>query len=428
VRLQPLSVFVGANGSGKTNLIRAIELLGDILFAGTTEPVLEQGWESLAYRHARTSSTMDLEGTVRIPFVYDAETEDTVSTLGVEVSIGLAHLREADDVIVRHESIRLLRRVGQARSELTITADRQGRIRVDPGSDPDLWRIALSGAFLRVRSQQISAAVVRDTFQSFYETPAKGSTSTQDGGDGRSVLLLPRLLAGTEWFERIAIALFRVQRIRVESGALRGTYSSLAGFARGELGGTGEGLADAVDRLRRDGRFGPVMAAMREVIPRLENVEAVRTQPGRKGLVFRETDVTGDLPDFAVSDGTIHTLALLVALESRPRAGLRRPRILALEEPENAIHPWAQAVILRRAQELTAAGTRQVVVTTHSAVLLDTIRPESLYIVEHDGITSTATPAQKIRHDLEERLKRTGMTLGESWQHGLLGGTPQLAS
>jgi predicted ATPase len=163
---------------------------------------------------------------------------------------------------------------------------------------------------------------------------------------------------------------------------------------------------------------------MQEVLPRLEDVVPVRIQPGRKGLMFHEAKMSGSLPEFAVSDGTIHTLALLVALETRPRLALRRPRILAMEEPENAIHPWAQGTILRRAHELTTRGRRQVLVTTHSAVILDAIRPGSLFVVAHDGVSSNVTPAPRLRQDLERRLKETGMTLGESWQHGLLGGTP----
>jgi predicted ATPase len=429
VSLEPLSVFVGANGSGKTNLIRAIELLGEVLFVGSTEPVLEQGWESLAYRHARTASIMELSGRVRIPYVFRPDTEAKPSALGVEVSIRLGHIREEDDVVVRRESIRLVRREGNVRHVLTINADRSGRIRVDPGTDPELWALSLSGLYVRTRTQKITAETVRETLQTFYESSARVSaTSSPDASTNRNVLILPRLLAGTEWFERIAIPLFRVQRLRVESASLRGGYSSLSNPARGELGTTGEGLADAVDRLRRDNRFEPVLRTMREVLPRLEDIVPVRIQPGRKGLMFSEDQMSGTLPEFAVSDGTIHTLALLVALETRPRPALRRPRILALEEPENAIHPWAQGAILRRAQAITAQGLRQVLVTTHSSILLDAIRPDSLFVVEHDGVTSSVTSATRIRHELAARLKATGMTLGETWHHGLLGGTPENGS
>lgn len=429
VSLEPLSVFVGANGSGKTNLIRAIELLGEILFSGSTEPVLEQGWEALAYRHARTASTMELSGRVRMPYQFDPDAEGKPSALGVEVTVQLGHVREEDDVVVRRESIRLVRRVGQTRHALTVTADRAGRIRVDAGDDERLWALALSGLYVRTRAQPVTSDSVRKTLQTFYDSTSRPPESTtSDASVNRNVLVLPRLFAGTDWFERTTIPMLRVQRLRVESASLRGSYGASVSSARGELGATGEGLADAVDRLRREGRFGAVLRTMREVLPRLEDVAPVRIQPGRKGLMFREENMSGTLPEFAVSDGTIHTLALLVALETRPRPTLRRPRILALEEPENAIHPWAQGAILRRAQELTSQGVRQVLVTTHSSILLDAIRPSSLFVVEHDGETSTVTPAVKIRTELDERLKSTGMTLGETWHRGLLGGTPEDAS
>jgi predicted ATPase len=421
VTLEPLSVLVGANGSGKTNLVRAVELFGEILYTGSTEPVLEQGWEALAYRHARTASTMEFTGRLRVP--YEFSQGQGVSRLGLEISVRLAHVREADDVVVRHERIRLERRVGRSRRLLSISADQTGRIHVDPGDDEDLWALAVSGPIVRNRSTRPDAGTVREALESFYDLSSRVAVSPDVFRD-RNVLLLPRLFVGSDWFERVALPLVRVQRLRVESAALRGAYVSGASLAGGELGTTGEGLADAVDRLRRENRFAPVLSTMQEVLPRLQDVAPVRIQPGRKGLMFRERDMTGTLPEFAVSDGTIHTLALLVALETRPRAALRRPRILALEEPENAIHPWAQGAILRRAEQLTSAGVRQVLVTTHSAVLLDAVNPSSLFVVEHDGETTTVTPATKIRPRLAERLIATGMTLGETWQHGLLGGTP----
>jgi predicted ATPase len=163
---------------------------------------------------------------------------------------------------------------------------------------------------------------------------------------------------------------------------------------------------------------------MQEVLPRIEAIVPVRSQPGRRGLSFREAGIRGALPEMAVSDGTIHTLALLVALESPPRIALRRPQILALEEPENAIHPWALGTVLGRARRRSSAGRRQVLVTTHSPIVVDSIPPRSLFVVERTGDTTSITPALSIRGNLQQRLDATGMTLGEVWYHGILGGTP----
>src|SRR5690349_23017020 len=86
-RLQPLSVFVGANGSGKTNFIRAIQLFGEILYQGSTDPVLEEGWDAVAHRTRQIRTTIDFGGRVRIPFPRDRSQDSSppVGSLHVDL-------------------------------------------------------------------------------------------------------------------------------------------------------------------------------------------------------------------------------------------------------------------------------------------------------------------------------------------------------
>jgi predicted ATPase len=423
VHLQQLSVFIGANGAGKTNLIQAMQMFGELMNAGSTEPIIEQGWETIAYRRTRTSSMAEFAVRISIPYAFQ-ELDGTVvrvSRLTVDLSLRVAHRRVEDDVVVKREAFRISRRVGNVNHSLSVTVDAAGRIRAESGTDRELWRLATSGYGTRLpRGEVMTADGVRAALEGATDSALPSAVD-------RTVLVIPRLLTGTDWFERTALPLCRVQRLRVESSGLRGNTLPISAAVRGELGSAGEGLPDAVARLKRENRFAPVLAAMQEVLPRLEDVVPVRIQPGRKGLSFREREMVGALPEFAVSDGTIHTLALLVALETPPRVAIRRPLILALEEPENAIHPWALATILRRARNRATAGRRQVLITTHSPIVVDSVPPKSLFVVEHDGSTTTVIPATRVRDDLEERLARTGMSLGEVWYHGLLGGTPDHA-
>jgi predicted ATPase len=71
-----------------------------------------------------------------------------------------------------------------------------------------------------------------------------------------------------------------------------------------------------------------------------------------------------------MSDGTLRALACLVALYGpvSPEHGWEA-RLVALEEPETAVHPGAVRVLLDAMRE--ASRTRQVIVTTHSPDLLD---------------------------------------------------------
>src|SRR5262249_50392028 len=91
-------------------------------------------------------------------------------------------------------------------------------------------------------------------------------------------------------------------------------------------------------------------------------------------------------PARALSDGTLRFLALSVLAEEPDAHGL-----LCLEEPENGIHPSRIPAMLRLLEDLTTdvhepVGTdnplRQVVVNTHSPLVVKQVPEDSLVVAE----------------------------------------------
>ena len=78
------------------------------------------------------------------------------------------------------------------------------------------------------------------------------------------------------------------------------------------------------------------------------------------------------------SDGTIRLLALLTALLQDPS-----PSLIGLEEPELAIHPGAMAVLSDTIMEAALRG--QVLVATHSPDLIDRLPIETIRAVTAEG-------------------------------------------
>jgi predicted ATPase len=115
----------------------------------------------------------------------------------------------------------------------------------------------------------------------------------------------------------------------------------------------------------------------------------------------------------------LHALALLVALEG----GLGGRGLLAIEEPENALHPWSLRAMVQRAQR---AGARQLLLTTHSETVVSSVEdPAALYVVENmDGSGTVLTPATDRETALATILKESGEKLGDIWIAGTLGGVP----
>ncbi|OAN35620.1 hypothetical protein A4X17_02270 [Plantibacter sp. H53] len=151
--------------------------------------------------------------------------------------------------------------------------------------------------------------------------------------------------------------------------------SRLPGVAspRAQLELHGDNLPGAADFLRRnDARaWASVESAMRTIIPTLEEISIAYTEDRRLAVQFRERGVGRPWNSSEVSDGTIQAFALLVAIFD-PRATM-----LVIEELENALHPW----ILRQLLQLCQDSPRQILLTSHSPVLLTAVPPESVNLM-----------------------------------------------
>ena len=138
---------------------------------------------------------------------------------------------------------------------------------------------------------------------------------------------------------------------------------------------------------------------------------ALHFDPSTVQIHFTEGDFS--IPASRLSDGSLRYLTLLAILfDPEP------PRFIGIEEPELGLHP---DLIPKMADLLVeASGRSQLLVTTHSDILVDALsdRPESVVVCEkHDGQTSMR---RLDRSDLTRWLKRYG--LGQLWTKGKLGG------
>lgn len=102
------------------------------------------------------------------------------------------------------------------------------------------------------------------------------------------------------------------------------------------------------------------------------------------------------------SDGTLRAAALFTALLQDPL-----PAVVAIEEPELAIHPGALEILYDFLQ--SAHKSTQVIVTTHSPDLLDKFEPELIRVVIRDG---SATHISAMEADQYHTIKQGLTTLG----------------
>lgn len=176
-----------------------------------------------------------------------------------------------------------------------------------------------------------------------------------------------------------------------------------------------EGLAAS-----RPGAVEQIVNLLRSVIPDIEEIRTVKFA-NKKALEFtlawEGSRITFDAD--SMSSGSLRALGLLLAIFQE-----RTPTVLAIEEPENSMHPGATSVLLDLLNY--ACSQSQVLITTQSPEVLDAswIRDENLRVVSWErGRTIITDVPQPSKAALQEHL----MTAGELFRSEALVPVPSVA-
>ena len=148
-----------------------------------------------------------------------------------------------------------------------------------------------------------------------------------------------------------------------------------------------------------------------ELAPGYDDFEVV---PEGGALTLYLTEGNLSIPARRVSDGTLRYLCLLAILVDPDP-----PPLIAIEEPELGLHPDIHSQLA--ALLLDASARTQLVVTTHSDTLVDALTetPEAVVVCDKvDGCTKlTRLESKKLKPWLER------YRLGALWMRGDIGGT-----
>jgi len=137
------------------------------------------------------------------------------------------------------------------------------------------------------------------------------------------------------------------------------------------LRGDGSNVASVIRRMTKEYSvsFERVLDYLSNIVPGVEKVSF--KQSGTKGTVRFHMKLKGDASRWfdanTMSDGTLRSLGVLVALFQKSASGL--PSLVGIEEPESTIHPGAVGVLVDAM--IDASREKQIIATTHSPDLLD---------------------------------------------------------
>jgi len=181
------------------------------------------------------------------------------------------------------------------------------------------------------------------------------------------------------------------------------------------LAGDGSNITSVYENLSRDHGAASQRVAdyLSEVVPGVMGVDVKMLGP-KQTLEFRQM-VAGSKDPWRflaanMSDGTLRAFGVLVALFQTAN-GNRAIRLVALEEPESALHPGAAGVLLDSLTEISQKT--QVLVTSHSPDILDhpDISGDILAVQADSGSTELAPLDEAAHSALRDRLYTAGELL-----------------
>jgi predicted ATPase len=344
--------LVGPNNAGKTNLADALQFIGDIARSGLEVAVGKQGgYENLAFRRQRRrrrplkiafSATIhghdfrrprivergqrDNEFQFYYSFDLRASSESRDADFRVSDELLAIGINDRPFVSVQRHGDEVLYEFNYAIDDDSLEAQ------IQPLDDPHFWDY------------------VQDVV-------------------GPTELMLSRLS-----FSALAEALLTVLgKTRLFQLSPVECRKPGAWTPSPELGRHGANLPAVVRYLRASDAtaWDATMRAMRRIMPSLSAIHTEFTPDRQLALTFEEAGARRWTAN-EVSDGTIQSLGLFTCLFDS------RLPLVAIEEPENSVHPWIVRAFVDACRE---AKDKQVLVTTHSPALIAYLKPDELAVM-----------------------------------------------
>ena len=129
------------------------------------------------------------------------------------------------------------------------------------------------------------------------------------------------------------------------------------------------------------GYLNSLIRKMQFVLPYIDNIEPHVIKETINTQIELSLYETGGnnrpIPGWLLSSGTLRILALLSIFESP-----NRPSVLFIDEIENGLDPRTIGLLLSQIESVFADGSMQVIVTTHSPYFLDMAPLESIIVSE----------------------------------------------
>ena len=159
--------------------------------------------------------------------------------------------------------------------------------------------------------------------------------------------------------------------------------------------------------------YDKIKELLREVNPYFKDISFIADGLDSIQITMEEGGLPLEVVIQHISTGTLKFLALLAILYN-PNRG----KVVCLEEPEQGLHPDMINTIAKGIKHAARTGT-QMIVATHSPILLDSFLVDDMLVFEKDKNNETRV-TRKIEEDYENWVN--DYSTGDLWMSGKMGG------
>ena len=355
-----LSAVVGANAAGKTSLVDLFRFQAEATSLGLYT-ALERRGGLRAVRHSSPTRPRNMTFGVELEYGEDAQWAATYE-FRIRSEAGGSYSIAEEDCRVTH------------------------------GSDPAARLLRRNGRIIEQRSSLFTRGLVKDDGPSLQ----------------KDALALP-VFSGIPELGPVVGSLRELRSYAIVPDKLRELQEPDEGE---QLEPDGKNAASVLRHLEAADRE-ELIEMLAYVVPGVLNVRDA-SHGTKLTLEFTQTSGRGKstFEAYQMSDGTLRLLGLLLALYQR-----KTPWFVAIEEPEATIHVAA----LRALIEVFAARSErtQIVLTTHSAEIIDALPLDAIHLVVADGGHSRLT---SVSADTRKAVEEALFSPGELLRTGALAG------
>ena len=332
--IQRLNVITGANGSGKSNVYRALRLLADTAQGRVVWSLArEGGLQSTLWAGPEVTSRSVRRG--------DYPVQPTVRQKPVNLRLGFAS--EEFGYLIDLGLPKPFKSAFDLDPEI-----KRECIWYGPVLRPSALLAERESCVVRVRSEQGDWRVVAHGLSAFDSM----MTQVADPRNAPEMLTLRESIRAWRFYDH-----FRTDSEAPARSAQIGTRTPV-------LANDGADLAAAIQTIREVGDDTALSTAVEDAFPGASL--QIQNNSGWFSLLMKQHGLLRPLGAAELSDGTLRYL-LLVAVLLTPRP----PELMVLNEPETSLHPDLLAPLARLISQ--ASQRSQIIVVTHSQPLITSL-------------------------------------------------------